>query len=246
MKKVVLSAIGIVLLAAGAYSGKALWNDPAWKTTQPVYTELPRQPDGGSLMSSNHPAARIVIADGYEYLGGQKFELYGTVTVDQYFYVLRCEGGDAQSIIRLQFESILPGVDGAYDYSSDPLRMEIDGLDFFTVTEPPFTRSFLGLILPYGKPGTDGYRANSFLASQGISLPDETAYARLVHIPDEEARNEMIIFFYDDIGALGFEAEDFQPDGVAADRWDAISKGLLDKIERTVSIDPLPEPRPDA
>ncbi|MXP09292.1 hypothetical protein [Pseudoblastomonas halimionae] len=230
--------MAVVLLGFSLYVGKVVWDDPAWETTQPEVTGLPRHYADDVLVSDDNPVAQIKVSDAYDYLGGQKFTLYGTVAVDQYFYVQRDEAGHAQSIIRLQFESVLPGVDHAYDYSDAPLRTQIDGLDFFTLTEAASTGGLLNTLFPYGKPGSDRYQAHRFLASHGVEIPGEYAFARLVHIPDEAARHEMIVFFYDDMPNVGIAPENLGPDGAGSEQWADISHDLLAKITTAISFAP--------
>lgn len=221
--------MAVVLAAVVAY---LYWSDPARLTTEPEFSGLSRSVDGNTLTSSQDPAIRMQFDDSFKYIGGQTFELYGTADVEQHFFVEEHPDGSLRSFVWLQFESFLPDNDYTYDYSASPLRREIGGLDFFTDTAPGESSRFFRL----GSPGTDGYLARTFAADKGYRMPDHYAYARLVHIPDDAKRKELLIIYIDDLAPKGLTGHSLRPGGENESRWPAVEAAHLEKIARVMTI----------
>ena len=138
----------------------------------------------------------------------------------------------------LQFEGYLLSNDFSYDYSSSPSRTHIDGFEFFTDT----AAGKLNPIFARGKPGTDGYLARSFIYDKGLKLPKDYAYARLVHIPDEAQRKELLIIFMDDLAPLGLTGDDLRPEGEQEGQWPNVEQAHLDKIKEMLTLKSIPTP----
>lgn len=97
----------------------------------------------------------------FEYIGGQKFVLYGTSDVEQHIFVEEHPDGTLKSLFCIQFESFLPDNDYTYDYSGSPLRLQIGAYDFCTGTAAGISNRFLRL----SRPGTYGYLARKFASA---------------------------------------------------------------------------------
>lgn len=65
---------------------------------------------------------------------------------------------------------------------------------------------------------------------------DEVLWQRLVHLVDEAKRNELMIIYLDDLSGMGLTAAELAKGGAAATRWDAVSKGLLDRAIKGIKI----------
>ena len=177
------------------------WFDPARHTTEPEFSGLSRTVSGNTLFSEIDPPVRMTFDEQFEYIGGQQFTLYGTADVEQHFFVEEHPDGTLKSFFWIQFEGFLPDNDYTYDYSGSPLRLQIGAFDFYTDTAAGISNRFMRL----GWPGTDGYFARKFAADKGYAMPDDYAYARLVHIPDDASRKELLIIFMDDLAPTGLD-----------------------------------------
>jgi len=229
MKKIgVAVAIAGVLLAA--FLAHRYFGDLGRLTTAAEYTGLERQATGNRLVSPREPAATLTFGPEFTYLGGQKFVLYGMADTEQHLFIETDADNRLTSAYWVQFEEYLPSNDYIYNYGASPLRMNIDGHDFYVdtaaVKPDPKNR----------RPGTDGARVREFLQSRGYEYPDTFAYARLVHLTDESRRKELMIIFVDEAPLGGLDPDDLQQGGSAADRWPSIEKAHLDKIRRTLSL----------
>ncbi len=223
---------GAVLVVLVAIVTFMFWFDPARRTTAPEFSGLSRTVSGNTLLSQSDPPVRMTFDEGFEYIGGQKFVLYGTADVEQHFFVEEHADGTLKSFFWIQFEGFLPDNDYTYDYTGSPLRLQIGDFDFYTDTAAGASNRFMRL----GWPGTDGYLARKFAADKGYAMPDDYAYARLVHIPDDLSRKELLIIFMDDLAPTGWTGESLREGGEHEDRWSEVEAAHLDRIKRLMSL----------
>ena len=130
----------------------------------------------------------------------------------------------------VQFEGYLPSNTHTYDYKS-PKKVNIGGLDFFA---DAYARNIKA---NPGRADSDGARARAFLASKGYHLgSDDVMTQRLVYLVDEAKRNELMIIYLEDLSEMKLNAADLGKGGRAADQWDAISKGLLERATKNMKL----------
>ena len=227
----VLGAGGVAIAVLASIVGYAFLTHPGRLTTRPVESGLRRTVTGNTLVSDADPAVRMTFDDRFEYLGGQKFVLYGTADTEQHFFVEPHPDGRLKSIFWIQFEAFLPDNEYTYDYSGSPLRTQVGTFDFFTDTAAGRTDP-----IRIEWPGTDGALARSFVADRGYAWPDDFAYARLAHLPDDARRTELLIFFIDDLAPTGRTAAELRAGGADEDRWPEIEAAHLDRIRRVMTL----------
>lgn len=208
------------------------WFDPARHTTEPEYLGLSRSVSGNTLISEHDPPVLMAFDERFEYIDGQKFILYGTADVEQHFFVEEHPDRSLKSFVWIQFEGFLPDNDYTYDYSGSPLRLQIGEYDFFTDTAAGASSRFMRL----GWPGTDGYLARKYASDKGYAMPADYAYARLVHIPDDASRKELLIIFMEDLAPTGWTGESLREGGEHVERWAEVEAAHLDRIKRVMSL----------
>ena len=223
---------GAVLVALVSMVAYVYWFDPGRRTTEPEFSGLSRTVSGNTLISQNDPPVRLAFDERFEHIGGQKFILYGTAEVEQHFFVEEHPDGTLKSFFWIQFEGFLPDNNYTYDYSGSPLRLQIGEFDFYTDTAAGESNRFFRL----GWPGTDGYLARKFAADKGYAMPDNYAYARLVHIPDEADRKELLIIYMEDLAPTGWTGEALREGGAHEGRWPEVEDAHLDMIKRVMSL----------
>lgn len=233
MKKTIWLAVGAIFVVLVTVVAYFYLTDPGRLTTEPEFSELSRSVSGNVLSSPADPAVLMTFEEEYTYIGGQRFELYGTADVEQHFFVEEYSDGTLKSFFWLQFEGFLPDNDFTYDYTDSPLRSRIGDFDFFTDAEAGESSWTWRL----GSPGTDSYLVREFLSDKGYKYPDEFAYARLVHIPDATSRKELLIIFIDDLEPTGWTAEELREGGEHEDKWPGVEAAHLEKIERVMQLD---------
>jgi len=229
MKKILKIVLAVAILAVIAFFLHRKIN-PGSRTTSPVFTNLSRTISGNQLNSSRDPTRVLRFDPSYQYVGGQKFVLYGVANAEQHFFVEASPDKRIRSLYWVQFEEYLPENSYRYDYSESPERMKINDLDFYLDTEAyhsdPRKR----------KKGSDGSLARQFVQSKGFIYPDDFFYARMVHLTDASRRKELMIIFIEDLSPAGFHAADLMKGGTAADRWPEIKSRYLEKIRATLSV----------
>jgi hypothetical protein len=232
MKRVLLvTGIALVIAAAAAHW---YFSDRGRFTTEPEYTGLARSVSGNDLVSKRDPAAILRFDPAFQYIGGQKFILYGVADTEQHFFVETTADDELKSVYWVQYEAYLPGKSYTYDYDDSPLRVKLGDYEFYTDAEPfhfdPTVKR---------KAGTDGAMVRRFLARKGYSYPTEVLYSRLVYLTDESRQKELMIIFMDDLEAYGLTAAALLEGGAEAGRWPDIEQAHLDRIRATLEVLPL-------
>ena len=185
---------------------------------------------GRALISTQLPPVLIEFSKPFKYVGSQAFILYEVAEAEQYFFVEAEKDGAIKRMYWVQFEGYLPNNTHSYDYKSTK-TVNIGGLDFFA---DAYARNIKA---SPGRPDSDGNRARDFLASKGYRLAsDEVLSQRLVYMADEAKRNELMIIYLEDLTTMKLTADDLAKGGKAADQWETISKGLLERATKNMKI----------
>jgi hypothetical protein len=224
----------VIALVIAAATGHWYYSDRGRFTTAPEYTGLARSVSGNDLVSDRDPAAVLRFDPSFQYIGGQKFILYGVADTEQHFFVETDDDGKLKSVYWVQYEAYLPGKPYTYEYDDSPLRVKLGDYEFFTDAEafhydPEKKR----------KAGTDGAMVRQFLAGKGYSYPTEVAYARMVYLTDASRQKELMIIFMDDLASHELTAAELNDGGANAARWPEIEQAHLDRIRATLTMLPL-------
>ncbi len=217
----------VVAIMAGLH---LYYSDRGRFTTEPVNTGLARTVSANELTSPGDPAVVMQFSPEYRHLGGQQFILYGVADTEQHFFIETTPDDRLKSLYWLQFEAYLPDNSYSYDYDDSPLRLSIGEYEFFVDTAPvrsdPTRR----------RRGTDGGLARQFLSSKGYELPQDYAYARMVHLTDESRRKELMIIFIVDLAPLGVTGTALQQGGADEQRWPEIEQSHLDRVRESITL----------
>ena len=229
------AALLTLLAVSGARPVRAAeTGSPATETGKPAAGDKDAPSDrkfrGRVLTSSAMPSVRLEFADGFKYAGTQTFILYDVARAEQHFFVDADEQGRIRRMYWVQFEGYLPGNTHSYDYKSTK-KVTLGGLEF--VADAGARHIEPGS----GRPGSDGERARAFLLEKGYRpASDDVLSQRLVHLVDEQKRSELMIIYVEDLAPMKLTAKDLAPDGPAADRWEEISQGLLERAMKGIEI----------
>jgi hypothetical protein len=227
------------MLASLAATAGAWPRPPARQAGAAVAQAAPvsRKVSGQTLTSEETPRVRIKFGKGFKYIGGQSFVLYDVANAEQHFFVDADAAGRIRRFYWVQFEGYLPSNTHKYNYKSTNV-VQLGGLDFFSDAQarqiPTPDAS-----LP-AKPAnkiSDGDHARAFLASKGYRLAsNEALWQRLVHMTDASNRSELMIIYLEDLGGTGLTAADLGEGGKAAARWESMSKELLERARKGMTI----------
>lgn len=192
--------------------------------------QQPRRVSGQVLTSTLMPAVRFEFDKDFKYVGNHSFVLYDVANAEQHFFVDADKEGRVKRLYWIQFEGYLPNNTHSYRYKVNKL-VNIGGLDFIA---DAYARNIKA---NPGRADSDGSRARAFLEAKGYRLAsDEVLSQRLVHLIDEAKRNELMIIYMEDLSGQGLTAADLATDGRAATRWGEISRGLLERAQKSMKV----------
>lgn len=195
-----------------------------------VKLENTRVARGNTLISDAAPKLKLVFGKDFKYAGGQTFILYNVARAEQHFYVDADEHGRISRLYWVQFEGYLPDNSHKYDYSKSQSLTTIDGLDFFADSSPRTHDP------SQVRPGSDGDKAQAFLASKGYTFKSsEFVMQRLVHIVDAANRSELMIIYMEGL-PQGQTAADLLPGGKDSARWPAVVVELMAHTKENIKI----------
>ncbi|MDX2149101.1 MAG: hypothetical protein SFV54_00070 [Bryobacteraceae bacterium] len=184
---------------------------------------------GTVLTSDDNPKVRIELPRGAKYLGGERWDLYSIADCELHVWVEADEGKTVTRLYWVQFEGYLPSQpERRYNYPFSK-TMKIADLDFDVRT-----RASAGTAQQ--RPDSDGAHVSARVQSAGYRLPRDLMSVRLVHLPDEQKRKELMIIYMEDLGPAGVTASDLQPGGKASDRWAELERGLLERVTQKVKL----------
>lgn len=170
----------LVALAAGVISVSVLVSA---QSTEPLALAHPVR--GNSLRVELPGFTSISVQRGVRYAGGQRFILRGVADAEQHAFAEVGVDGTIQRFYWFQFESLLPAATGAYDYSKDTL-VEFAGLEWRAQV-----RRYTTPAVPDG----DQAALYKLFAARGWRQPLPALRARLVYVPPEDRRRELMIIY---------------------------------------------------
>jgi len=179
-----LPAIPLFLISSAV--GQAAVNPPrpaeSGESRAPTLT---RRPVGQVLPASVGPIQALHFAKEFRYVGGQRFILKKVADAEQHFFVETSKPGTIQRLYWIQFEKLLPGIGESYDYSQDT-EVPVNGV--------PFWRNARCWDAP-PEPDSDRAAMYAFLEKRGYRIPDGALRVRLVHVPESNRREELMIVY---------------------------------------------------
>ena len=236
MKRILWVGMLLAMVGAGGFAFHSYHNYRGRLTTPSEYTGLARSVEANTLISLEAHPIDLTFGPEFEYVGGQKFVLYEVADVEQHMFVATHPDGSTKTLICVQYETLLPEIQGGYDYSGAEYQLELDGVTFNADARPVRRHP----ISPSGWPGTDGYRFRSFMAKRGYKLPLHRVWSRLAYVPESDPRQEMLIVYVDDLAPTGFTSEQLREEGGFADQWPEIARAHFAKIKTDVTVEPRP------
>jgi hypothetical protein len=172
--------VGSLLLSSIAY-------------TQSQVEPQPRRVKGQTLTSDSRPSIRIKFGTAFKYVGSQQFILYDRAQVEQQFFVAADKQQHLKRMYMVQFESYLPDIKGAYNYTITK-TLNLAGETYLVDAE--FLTNVSAVIKQDSQ--SDVAHAASFLERKGFHLGEAIVYQRFVRLIDETKRSEFILLYVED------------------------------------------------
>jgi hypothetical protein len=190
-----------------------------------------RRVEGNVVTSRRDPAVRIELPKAAQYLGGDRWVLYGVADCELHAFAEADAQKNVQRLYWVQFEQYLPSRPELHHTYDSPQHATIGGTDFYVDT---WVRTRDATT----QAGSDREHIEAVVRARGYRMPEATMYVRLVHLLDEAKRKELMIIYGEDLAPTGFTAVELSEGGKAYDRWPAIADTLLKHSEKRILIEP--------
>ena len=202
-----------------------------------VQTNSPeRKVEGNVITSKRDPSVRIRLPTSAQYVGADRWALYGIADCELHAFVDAEEHKSVRRLYWVQFEGYLPTQPNLKHTYDSPRHATIGGMDFYVDT-------WVRASAPETKPDSDGAHVRALIRAKGYASPAGMMYVRLVHLLDEQKRKELMIIYGEDLASTGFSAADLAKGGKGYDQWPTVEKGLIERAISKIALEQTP-PRP--
>jgi hypothetical protein len=194
-----------------------------------------RRVEGNIIRSERDPRVQIVLPTPVQYVGADRWILYGMADCELHAFVQADAEKTVQRLYWVQFESYLPTRPELRHKYNSPRHAEIGGMDFYVDTWVKKSSSDV-------TPDSDEEHIHSLIEAKGYRIPGGMMSVRLVHLLDEQKRKELMVIYSEDVSATGLSAEDLRKGGRAYDRWPGIEAKLIERAERAIKVETIAHP----
>jgi hypothetical protein len=192
-----------------------------------------RKVAGNVITSERDPAVRIALPKAVQYVGADRWVLYGIADCELHAFVEADAQKNVERLYWVQFEGYLPSRPDLHHAYNSPKHATISGMDFYVDTwvhtKDAATES-----------GSDREHIDALVRAKGYRMPEAMMDVRLVHLLDKEKRKELMIIYGEDLAPSGFTASELSEGGKARDRWPGIADALLKRAQRRITIEAKP------
>lgn len=173
----------------------------------------------GVLVSLQDPSLAIKVKDSFTFAGRHPFRIRDVAAGERFVFV-DAEGDRINSLLIVQFEGFLSGVDDYYRY-------DLGGSP--VVANYPFRSNGYAFDIVKAiaaNPGSESAVTYSFLEAQAYTVPDQLMMWRSLTIADQARKKEVILFYLEAIESTGLTLADLYNDDAATDAWINIQRDL--------------------
>lgn len=181
------------------------------------------------ITSVRDPSIRIQIPESVQYVGADRWILYGIADCELHTFVEADAQRNVQHLYWIQFEGYIPTRPDLHHTYDSPRHTAIGGLDFYVDTwvRPNDAAT---------EPGSDREHIETLIRSKGYKMPAGMMYVRLVHLLDEQKRKELMIIYGEDLASTRLTAAELKEGGSAYGRWAAIEKDVIERAQKKIAI----------
>jgi len=194
-----------------------------------------RKVENNVIISERDPKLRIELPESIQYVGADRWELYGIADCELHAFVEVDAQQNVQSLYWVQFEGYLPRKPNLRHRYDSPRHATIGGLDFYVDTWTSTNKKKAAT-------GSDVQHIKALIRAHGDKMPAGMMYVRLVHLLDKPKRKELMIIYGEDLAPTGFSASDLKKGGKAYEQWPAIEKSLVETAEEKIKIEETAKP----
>lgn len=189
-----------------------------------------REVKNNILTSEHDPKVRIELPGSVQYVGADRWVLYGIADCELHAFVEADKQKNVQRLYWVQFEGYLPTRPELKHTYDSPRHATIGGLDFYVDT-------WMSSRDEKSKPDSDGEHIRSLISDHQYKMPKEMMCVRLVHLLDAEKRKELMIIYGEDLEPTGFSRADLEKSG-KAHKWPALETELIERAKQQIKLTP--------
>ncbi len=187
-----------------------------------------RKVEGTTVTSSHDPAVKVTLPGTAQYVGADRWDLYDFADAEVHVFVEADAQKHVQRLYWVQFEAFLPDNERTYKYAF--LETATLGGKEFDVT-----RTYAPTNLK-SRPGSDRERVFAMISKAGYLMPTEQANVRLVYLPDEKKRKELMIVYGEDLSMSKTTVEELNtPAGTA--KWEGQRAALVERAKERIKVE---------
>lgn len=190
-----------------------------------------REVKNNVLASEHDPKIRIELPGSVQYVGADRWVLYGMADCELHAFVEVDKQKQVQRLYWVQFEGYLPTRPELKHTYDSPRHTTIGGLDFYVDT-------WVSSRDEKSKPDSDDEHIQSLISNHKYKMPEGMMCVRLVHLLDSEKRKELMVIYGEDLAPTGFSAADLRKDGKAYKEWPALETGLIERAKQQIKLTP--------
>ena len=194
-----------------------------------------RRVERNTITSEHDPKLRIRLPESVQYVGADRWVLYGIADCELHAFVQADEQKNVQELYWVQFEGYIPSRPDLHHKYDSPRHATIGGLDFYVDTWPRSNDEKT-------EAGSDREHIDALVRTKGYKIPANMMYVRLVHLLDPEKRKELMIIYGEDLASSGFTAADLHEEVKAADHWPALENGLIERAKTKIVLEETGKP----
>jgi hypothetical protein len=172
------------------------------------------------FISTDTPPLRLQFDPALRYVGNVEFDLKGIAHVDRQVWVEAGADSLIQRMLILQFEGFLDNNSRTYSYR--PINLIRLGNELYGHNNYVF--SVAAEIAE--APEAETAHTLQLLTAKGFQLSDEQMTSRFARIIDPERRNELIIFYHENIREAGLILAEISDDGEIAEQYADLKSAL--------------------
>jgi hypothetical protein len=195
-------------------------------------TAAPERTIQNNVVSSERdPQVRVRLPKSAQYVGGDRWVLYDMADCELHAFVEADPQKTVQRLYWVQFEAYVPTRPELKHTYDSPRHATLGGMDFFVDTWVRAKNEPM-------KQGSDLEHIVDLAGRRGYRMPDGMMYVRLVYLFHEK-RKELMVIYAEDVAHSGFTVEELKPGGTANRHWPALEKGLIERAEKSIGIEPI-------
>lgn len=184
----------------------------------------------GSAVTLPRPPLRIRVPASAVYAGAHRWVLYDVADCEVHVFIEADAHRQVQRLYWIQLEAYLASKpELRYNYDRDQVTT-INGFEvrhrerFGPSDEPP-------------RAGSDLEQVLKLVAAAGYRLPRETVNSRLVYLPDDTRRSEVMVIYIEDMASTGKTSADFMADGAITAAWPPVAATVLERARARISFE---------